>query len=119
MGGLIYQKAVERDPSFITIVWLTGVAKVCGGILLLLNLREWSKITKRIVVLLTLISGVFLFFYGFANMLTLALSSIGLLSLQIDSLALKWRLIFWEPFFMIGGVLFILSALRSKKRTFK
>lgn len=115
LGGLIYKKAMERESSFIAIVWFTGFVKLCGGVFLLLLLRRWSNVTNRVLYFLTLIGGIFLFLYGLANFISLILSSFGLLSLQIDHFALRWRLFFWEPIWMIGGVLFILSALEFKK----
>ncbi|MFJ7726203.1 DUF3995 domain-containing protein [Neobacillus sp. NPDC097160] len=115
LGGLIYKKAVERESSFIAIVWFTGFIKLGGGLFLLLLLRKWSKITNCVLYFLSLIGGIFLSLYGLLNFISLILSSIGLLSLQIDNFALRWRLFFWEPFWMIGGVLFILSALEFKK----
>ena len=115
LGGFIYEKALEREASFIAIVWLTAFVKLCGGLFLLLLLRDWSKITNRILYFLSLIGGIFLFLYGMTNFIPLLLSSIGLLSLQVDNFALWWRLLFWEPFWMLGGVLFILSALKFKK----
>ncbi|MGG0656695.1 DUF3995 domain-containing protein [Rummeliibacillus pycnus] len=115
LGGSIYKKAIERESSFIAIVWFTGFVKLCGGLFLLLLLRQWSNRTNRFLYFLTLIAGIFLSLYGLANFISLILSSIGLLSLQIDSFALKWRLFFWEPFWMIGGVFFILSAIGFKK----
>lgn len=116
LGGFIYKKAMEREPSFITLVWFTGFVKLCGGVFLLLLLRRWSNIINRILYFSALIAGIFLSLYGLANFITLILSSIGLLSLQIDNYALRWRLFFWEPFWIIGGVFFILSAIEFKKR---
>ncbi|WP_249312920.1 DUF3995 domain-containing protein [Lederbergia citrea] len=115
LGGSIYQHALEREEAFITVVWITGFVKLGGGLVLLLLLRDWSKIINRILYFLSFIGGVFLFLYGMANFITILLSSFGLLSLQINNFALSWRLFFWEPFWMLGGFLFILSALMYKK----
>ncbi|MBS4177030.1 DUF3995 domain-containing protein [Bacillus sp. FJAT-49731] len=115
LGGSIYQHALEREEAFITVVWITGFVKLGGGLVLLLLLRDWSKIINRILYFLSFIGGVFLFLYGMANFITILLSAFGLLSLQINNFALSWRLFFWEPFWMLGGFLFILSALMYKK----
>ncbi|RWR05293.1 DUF3995 domain-containing protein [Siminovitchia fortis] len=101
---------------FYNIGLVTGFVKLCGGVFLLLLLRRWSNIINRILYFSALIAGIFLSLYGLANFITLILSSIGLLSLQIDNYALRWRLFFWEPFWIIGGVFFILSAIEFKKR---
>ncbi|NEY99165.1 DUF3995 domain-containing protein [Bacillus shackletonii] len=115
LGGVIYQKAFERENSFIAIVWITGFIKLIGGLFLLLLLKKWSKILKIILFTISLVGGIFLFLYGLANFVTILLSVIGYISLQIENYAAKWRLFFWEPFWMLGGVLFILSALKFNR----
>ena len=115
LGGVIYQKAFERESSFIAIVWITGFIKLIGGIFLLLLLRKWSKILNQVLFFLALMGGIFLFLYGLANFVTILLSVVGYMSLQIENYAAKWRLFFWEPFWMLGGVLFILSALKFNR----
>ncbi|MBB2479669.1 DUF3995 domain-containing protein [Bacillus sp. APMAM] len=115
LGGVIYQKAFERENSFIAIVWITGFIKLIGGLFLLLLLKKWSKILKIILFTISLVGGIFLFLYGLANFATILLSVIGYISLQIENYAAKWRLFFWEPFWMLGGGLFILSALKFNR----
>lgn len=115
LGGVIYQKAFERENSFIAIVWITGFIKLIGGLFLLLLLKKWSKILKIILFTISLVGGIFLFLYGLANFVTILLSVIGYISLQIENYAAKWRLFFWEPFWMLGGGLFILSALKFNR----
>lgn len=115
LGGFIYNQAIEREASFIAMVWLTGFVKLCGGLFLLLLLRPWSSMTNRVLYVLALLAGMLLFIYGLANVISLILAGIGLLSLRIDDFALRWRLFFWEPFWMLGGALFFLSALKFKR----
>ncbi|MBS4202192.1 DUF3995 domain-containing protein [Bacillus sp. FJAT-49732] len=115
LGGSIYQHALKREASFIVIVWLTGFMKLGGGLFLLLLLKDWSIKVHRILYYIALIGGVFLFLYGLANFVSLSLAFTGLLSMQIEGYALKWRLFFWEPFWMLGGVLFILSSIKFNK----
>jgi hypothetical protein len=115
LGGVIYQKILVREAGFIALVWVTGFFKLFGGMFLLLLLKRWTLLINRIFYLLSLVGGIFIFLYGLANFITLLLSSIGLLSLQIDHYALKGRLLFWEPFWMLGVVLFILSAVHFNK----
>lgn len=114
LGGSIYEHALKREAAFIAIVWITGFMKLGGGLFLLLLLKEWSIKVHRILFYTALIGGMFLFLYGLANAITLSFVFTGLLSMQIDDYALKWRLFFWEPFWMLGGVLFILSSFNFK-----
>jgi hypothetical protein len=38
------------------------------------------------------------------------------LNLALDDFSLKWRLLFWEPFWMLGGILFIQAAKKFRAR---
>lgn len=112
LGGSIYQHALKREASFIAIVWLTGFIKLGGGLFLLLLLKGWTIKVHRILYYISIIGGIFLFLYGLANFISLFFAFSGLLSMQIEGYALMWRLLFWEPFWMLGGVLFILSSIK-------
>ncbi|MBB3131460.1 hypothetical protein FHS19_006183 [Paenibacillus rhizosphaerae] len=115
LGGFIYDQAVEREASFIAMVWFTGFVKLGGGLFLLLLLKRWSTMTNRILYFLAILAGIALFLYGLANVISLVFAGMGLLSLQIDDFALRWRLFFWEPFWMLGGALFILAAFKFNR----
>lgn len=67
LGGFIYDQAVEREASFIAMVWFTGFVKLGGGLFLLLLLKRWSKMTNRILYFLALLAGIALFLYGLAT----------------------------------------------------
>lgn len=54
LGGVIYKSAMEREPSFIAMVWLTGIVKLGGGLFILLLLRTWSKITNKFLFFLSI-----------------------------------------------------------------
>ncbi|WP_210367124.1 DUF3995 domain-containing protein [Bacillus sp. REN3] len=116
LGGLIYQKALSGEESFLSIVRLTGYVKLFGGFFLLLLLRDWPEPIRKILYYLTLVGGGFLFLYGLANFTTLLLHWFDLLELELDNYSLKWRLLFWEPFWMLGGILFIQSAIKFRRR---
>lgn len=115
LGGIIYQKALSGDENFLSLVSLTGYIKLAGGLFLLLLLRDWPGRTGRTLTFLALICGGFLFLYGFANFTTLVLDSAGLLNLHLDGYSHKWRLFFWEPFWMLGGILFIISGVNLRR----
>ncbi|WP_079508886.1 DUF3995 domain-containing protein [Mesobacillus jeotgali] len=116
LGGIIYRKALEGDEEFLLLVRITGFLKFAAGLFILLLLRDWQEPMKRILYFLALIGGVFLFLYGFANFSTLVLNTFNILNLELDGYSLKWRLFFWEPFWMAGGLLFIQSARRFKDK---
>ena len=43
LGGAIYEQALNPEPSFITIVWITGFIKLFGAILLIILLIKWEN----------------------------------------------------------------------------
>ncbi|WP_274362324.1 DUF3995 domain-containing protein [Paenibacillus thermotolerans] len=113
LGGEIYQKAITRESDFITIVWLTGVFKIVGGLLLGTLLRNWKhKFLIKSIYIVAFAGGILIFLYGLANFTTILLSIMNILELKIDSYARWWRLLFWEPFWMLGGLLYIISSRR-------
>jgi hypothetical protein len=116
LGGSIYQMALSGEESFLSIVRLTGYVKLFGGFFLLLLLREWPEPIKKALYYITLLGGAFLFLYGLANFATLLLDWFELLNLPLDDFSRKWRLLFWEPFWMLGGILFIRSAKKFRAR---
>ena len=63
--------------------------------------------------------GTILLLYGGANLAVRALMALGLLETPASMRTVRatWHLVLWDPFFVVGGVLFLLCALvatRSK-----
>ncbi|MCQ6557245.1 DUF3995 domain-containing protein [Paenibacillus mendelii] len=117
LGEFIARQAVMRDNSFMLLVWLTGVVKVLGAVLLFGLLKPWkSKIAAKGLYFAVVVGGAFLFLYGLLNWLTVLLASAQVLSMNIDRYSANWRLFFWEPFWMLGGVLYFVSGRRFSAR---
>lgn len=114
LGGSIYQMSLNPSPSFVMIVWLTGFIKLLGLILLLMLLVQWKKpIITRMLYYVTKIIGALLFLYGLLNFITISLSVLNVLEFDLDSYATFWRLAFWEPFWIAGGVFYFFSVKKS------
>lgn len=117
LGGVIYQKALSGDADFLAVVRLTGYAKLLGGLFLLLLLRKWPRPVNKALYYLSLAGGGLLFMYGLANFITLILDWMDVLKLAIEPYSRTWRLWFWEPFWMLGGILFLLSGMKFKGKS--
>lgn len=114
LGSAIYEQSLNPDPSFITIVWVTGFIKLLGAVLLLLLLVNWrNSWIRTILYFITKISGILLFLYGLLNFITITLSAVEILDFELDRYATFWRLLFWEPYWMIGGILYFFSITRT------
>lgn len=111
LGGSIYEISLDPPRSFVAIVWLAGAMKLFGLTLLLALLAQWEKPAITIMLYYaTKMAGSLLFLYGVLNFITVALSGLHILNFGLDSYATFWRLVFWEPFWMIGGVFYFFSA---------
>ena len=110
LGGAIYDQALNPKPSFMIIVSLTGFIKLLGVIILFMLLVNWGNSRIRIILyFITKISGALLFLYGLLNFITIALSALDTLDFDLDRFATFWRLMFWEPYWMIGGIFYFFS----------
>ena len=113
LGGAVYDMAINPNPSFINIVSLTGFIKLLGVILLLMLFVQWrNPIITRMLYYITKIVGVLIFLYGLLNFITISMSVFDILDFDLDSYATFWRLAFWEPFWMAGGVFYFFTVKR-------
>ncbi|WP_212966973.1 DUF3995 domain-containing protein [Lederbergia ruris] len=113
LGGSIYEMSLDPPRSFVIILWLTGIMKLFGLLLLSLLLLQWRKpLISSGLFYVTKIVGIVLFFYGFLNFTTITLSLFHILDFDLESYAVWWRLLFWEPFWMAGGVFYFFSVKR-------
>ncbi|EHB66718.1 DUF3995 domain-containing protein [Paenibacillus lactis] len=112
LGPEISRQADLRDGGFILIVWLTGVAKVAGALLLLaLKIRWNNSLVQAAFRVAAMVGGALLFLYGLFNFVAVLLVLAQVLDLPaIDSYSAWWRLFFWEPFWMLGGLLYFLAG---------
>ena len=72
LGGSIYEMSLNPPKSFVIVLWLTGIIKLFGLLLLSLLLIQWRKpIISSVLFFVTKIVGIILFFYGFLNFITI------------------------------------------------
>ncbi|MCK0471109.1 DUF3995 domain-containing protein [Halalkalibacter sp. APA_J-10(15)] len=115
LGGSIYEMSLDPSPSFVAVVWLSGFIKLLGVIVLSMLFVQWKKlIIIKILYYITKGVGIFLFLYGFLNFVTITLSAFAILDFDLENDATFWRLTFWEPFWMIGGIFYFFSVKKSK-----
>ncbi|HET7579125.1 MAG TPA: DUF3995 domain-containing protein [Bacillales bacterium] len=57
-------------------------------------------------------AGVFLTFYGGLNLAVRGLMAIGMLETpeSMYSAAARWHLLFWDPWWLLGGILFLAAV---------
>ncbi|RDU37918.1 hypothetical protein DRW41_08905 [Neobacillus piezotolerans] len=111
LGGAIYEMSLNPSSSFLVLVWLTGFMKLLGAGLLVLVLVRRNN--SKLLFYTVKIAGAFLFLYGALNFITISLHALNILEYNLDDYATFWRLAFWEPYWMAGGVFYFLSVKRA------
>ena len=111
-------RALAHDPGFVAIVWLTGIAKVIGGLFALTLVRPWAHWLPPIWKLaLAWIGGAGLALYGGVNLIVEWLVIGGVI--QMNGLevteGIRWHAWLWDPWWLLGGVLFLLAAWRYRR----
>lgn len=120
LGGRIEELALARDPMIITLVWVTGLLKVAGGVLALALVQPWGRrLPRRWLMGGAWAGAVLLTVYGTVQVSSVALVALGVLTptQPVEPVVLWWRLLLWEPWFLLWGVLLGLSAWVASQRT--
>ena len=106
--------ALSRERWFLAIVGLTGLLKAAAGFVALSLVQSWGDTfpfgLRRFGAGAI---GAFLLLYGGANLTVRALMALGILATPATMATPQatWHLVLWDPFFVLGGVLFLLCAL--------
>ncbi len=113
LGNEIERLSEERDSGFVAEVWATGALKVAGGLLALATLRPaWGYISGRALRIAVWVAGGLLTLYGAANLIQHGLMKAGAVDTPsgLGSEAATWHLVLWDPWWLLGGILFLLAA---------
>ena len=123
LGEGMREMALARDPDLITMTWITGILKLLAGVLALALVQQWGRRCQRWLLLSSAWGAGLLFvLYAVGNaiqhlmMLTGASPIAQLLGTET---AVRWHLFFWDPFWLIGGVLFLAAARIYRRETGK
>lgn len=113
IGPALMRLAFARDPEFIAVLWLTGALKVLAGVLALALVQSWGRLIPRWMLLIAAWgAGVLLVLYGCANAIQHGLMVTGIIGTPagLGETAARWHLALWDPWWLIGGILFIAAA---------
>jgi Protein of unknown function (DUF3995) len=110
--------ARERDSGTVALTWFTGALKVVGGLVALSLVRPWgARIPRRLRLVAALGAGVGLALYGAAGLVEKILMETGAINVSapFGSDRVIWYLLLWDPYWLLGGILFLLAALRFRR----
>ncbi len=106
-------KTSDANAAFTAIVWLSGLLKALAGVLALALVRRWGRhISRWILLTATWVAGGCMALYGVANLLVRALMGLGVIPTpaSMHTEAARWHLLLWDPWWLLGGVLFCVAA---------
>jgi hypothetical protein len=119
IGDAITKPALAGDPTILAVVWITGALKVVAGVLALALVQPWGRRIPRWMSLLGGWGASALFLvYGAANLVQDALIVAGAIPTPVGlgAVAARWHLFLWDPWWLLGGVLFALATWRFSRR---
>lgn len=122
IGGEIEQRARDREPGMVVTLWITGLIKVAGAIFALALVLPWGRqIPRRLMIALGWGGGLSMILYGASLMVQHGLMLTDVIDRQesLDATALRWHFFFWDPWWLLGGILFALATwffMRGKSR---
>ncbi len=119
IGEAVTKPVLARDPGWIALLWATGALKALGGLLALALVQPWGRVIPRWMRLTAAWgAGALMFLYGGASMVQFSLMSAGALSgpASVGPTAVRWHLLLWEPWWMLGGLLFMAAAWLAGRR---
>jgi hypothetical protein len=114
VGEGMLELALSGDAQLMLINWVSVVGKIGLGLLVLALLRNWGGDGLRRLLRIGLwIGGILMLLYGGLNLIQHVLMVTG--NVPIASLlgtpeAVRWHIFLWDPWWMLGGILFLLTA---------
>lgn len=113
--------ALSRNPTFVAILWVTGLLKAFGGVLALGLVRPWGRSVSRWLLLVPAwCLGAGLLLYGGVNLVQHGLMATGIISIPTaigSMMAVRWHLLLWDPWWLLGGIVFCLATWNYQRRT--
>ena len=117
----IQNTARDPDARFVALLWATGTLKVTGAVIALALVQRWGRtIPRRMLLASGWIAGVGMLFYGGVNFVVGAfvalLRMLDVIATPAGTTAFWWHLLLWDPWWMLGGVLFGIAVWNFQRQ---
>lgn len=121
LGVEIERLARSGDPTVTLFgAWIPGLAKLLAAVLALGLVQSWGrKLPRWMMLLASWGAGILLTLYSLANFIQHGLFYSGAIptAAGLGEAAVPWHLFLWDPFWLLGGVLFCLAAWNFARRS--
>ncbi len=120
VGADTVGSVITRLPGIVALLWVTGALKVIGALLALALVRPWGRVLPRWLLLtLSWAGGVGLTAYGAIPLVVNGLMVAGVLHVPgpVDWTLIRWHVFLWDPWWLLGGLLFVAAAWSYQRRT--
>jgi hypothetical protein len=114
----IVQLARAHVPWVIAVLWITAILKVFIGFVALALVQPWGKLVSRwILLILAWGAGTLFFVHGGLFFVVGVLALSGTIRVNTPETLLHWYTFLWGPWWLIGGILFLLAAWSYVRRS--
>lgn len=104
---------LAHDPAFIAALWAIGVVKALGGLLALALVQPWGRfLPRRALLTAAWGGGILMVLYGAASWVQEGLMLAGVIPIPsgLGHTAALWHVVLWDPWWLLGGILFVAAA---------
>ena len=107
----IVQLARAHVPWVMAVLWITAILKVVSGFVALALIQPWGRMVPRwALLILGWGTGTLLFVHGGLYFAVGVLALSGAISVSTPETLLHWYTFLWGPWWLIGGILFLIAA---------
>src|SRR5215469_4698953 len=107
----IVQLARTHVPWIFAALWITAIIKVFSGFVALALVRPWgSRVPRWVLLILAWGAGTLLFVHGGLYFVVGVLALSGAISVRTPETVLHWYTFLWGPWWLLGGILFLIAA---------
>jgi hypothetical protein len=116
VGGVVEEQGRQGGALVTAGLALVVVLKLAVAVLALaLAHPPGDRRLRRLVEVTALLAGAVLALYGGALVAVGAVGLTGVLGQPADPSALRWHVFFWDPWFLLWGVLLLVAALTRRR----
>jgi uncharacterized protein DUF3995 len=109
--GLHPLETASVGPVWVAINLVAGILKATAGLIPLALVRSWGRIIPHWLLLLAVwVLGVGMCLYGGLGLVSDVLHVTGVINAPTNQKWFFWYLVLWDPWWVLGGVLYVATA---------